>query len=302
MQESQAIYPKLTELNSQQTYRWVLWLATKCKQDNITEFSLDKIQPHWLDTKAQKLVYFLFLTIIAGLIVGLLYGVSTGWIGATIGGVTYGLVLASEKEIYPVRKLVFSAEFAKLNLPRAMLEALWWGVIYGLIDAVICYLIGGIPELIIGMVQVIIWGIVEGLIWGSLIPTFNKETNIYQSLQESAINAVIFTVIGGLAWLILYIIWLWVARQPWQPQSILLDTIVNGLFFGIYMGGFTCLQHFVLRLILVTNRVMPWNYANFLNHATTLGFLQLEDGHYRFKDDLLESLDGEKRGELPYSQ
>lgn len=291
----QTTYRRGTEPSSQQTYRWLLWLATKLKQDNTPDFFIERMQPHWLDTKSQKSVYRISIGMITGLICGLLYAISTGLIGATIAGVTYGVILATVKEIYPVRKLKLSAEFAKLSLPRSLVEGLWWGVIYAPIDAIVCGLIWGIPGIIIGIVQVLIWGLVEGLIWGSFVPTFRKEIINNQGMRESAINAVIFTIIGGVIWLGFYLIWVWAAREPWEPESILLDTIVNGLFFGIYMGGFACLQHFILRLILVANGAMPWNYAKFLNYATKLGYLEREGGCYRFKYDLLESPNPENR-------
>ncbi|MFB2969041.1 hypothetical protein ACE1CD_08715 [Aerosakkonema sp. BLCC-F183] len=277
------------EPNCQQTYRWLLCLAYKLKQDKSKEFSIEQMQPDWLETKSQKWRYRILVGIISGLAIALIYALGTGLIGATIGGLTYGLILAMTKEVYLVPKMRFSIKFAKFALWESLKQSLWWGFIYGFIDAIICWFIWGIPGFIIGMVQVIIWGLVEGIIWGCWEPEFTKENSSDRGIRESAINAVIFTVIGGILWLGFYLLYLWAVREPLEPLSIALDTISNGLFFTIYMGGFTCLQHFLLRSILAVDGAIPWNYAKFLDYATKQGFLEREGGRFSFKYDLLEN-------------
>ncbi|MEO8890799.1 MAG: hypothetical protein ABI417_04570, partial [Coleofasciculaceae cyanobacterium] len=63
----------------------------------------------------------------------------------------------------------------------------------------------------------------------------------------------------------------------------------NGIFFGIYVGGLACIQHFILRLILKYNKVIPWNYAKFLNYAVELGFLEQEGGRYWFINESVQT-------------
>ena len=279
------LYEKIDTLppdspNDQQTYYWLFWLASKLKQDDGT-FLIERMQPSWLDHK-QKCLYRISVGIIAGLVIGVIYGLTTGWVGAGIGGVTYGLIIGCDQVIYPIARLKFSIEYAKARFWSSVLEGLWWGLIYGLIDAIICGLIWGGEALIWGMVEVVIWGLVEGCIWGLWVPEFKKSTVSNQGIKESAKNAVTFTLIGGVAWLILYVLVL-KATDVTDVSSLLLDAISCGLFFGIYIGGLACLQHFVLRLILWWNGYMPWNYAKFLDYASEQGFLEREGGRYRFK-------------------
>lgn len=269
----------------QQTYHWLFWLASKLKQDNSTEFLIERMQPSWLETPQQKCLYRVSVGLTTGLLIGLIYEVSTGWIGAGIGGVTYGLILGCTPEIYPIESLKYSIEHAKVRLLDSVLEGLWWGLVYGLIDAVICGVIWGGEGLIWGMIEVVIWGLVEGCIWGLCVPEFKKITVSNQGIRESAKNAVTFTLIGGVAWLLLYGLVLKAVDEPLELNSLLLDGIGCGLFFGIYVGGLACLQHFVLRLILWWNGYIPWNYAKFLDYATERGFLEGEGGRYRFNHD-----------------
>lgn len=276
-----------TGSGEQQTKRWLLWLASQLKQDNSTQFLIESLQPSWLKSPQQKRLYQVLIGIIAGLVIGLIYSMSTGWIGAVFGGASYGLVLGRTPEIYPIRRLKVSLEYTRVKLLSSILEGLWWGIIYGLIDALICGFLWGLEASIWAMLQVVIWGLVEGIIWGTCVPELEKTTVNNQGMKESAKNAVFFTFIGGGAWLLLYIAVLKLMGESLELQSLLVDSISCGLFFGIYVGGFACLQHFVLRFLLWRSGDIPWNYAQFLKYATERGFLEPEAGGYRFKHSYL---------------
>src|SRR4028118_1396147 len=283
------IYLPGTEPSLQQTYHWLARLARQLKQENSTEFLIERMQSSWLENPQQKLLYQISVGLITGLLIALIYGFTTGLIGASIGGVTYGLILGCTKEIYPIPRLKLSLEFAKAHFFRSVLEGLWWGLIYGVIDALICWLIWGLEGLILGMTDALVWGLIEGLIWGLLVPELRNRKVSSQEIRESALNAGIFTVIGGVAWVLLYVGALLAMGEPLEPLDLLLDGIGNGVFFGIYVGGLACLQHFVLRLILKQSGAIPWNYAKFLDYATELGFLEWEGGRYRFiNESILE--------------
>jgi hypothetical protein len=282
------IYPPGSEPSLQQTHQWLARLARQLKQEETQEFLLEKMQPSWLETRKQKAYYQFSIGLITGIIVALIYVGTTGLIGASIGGLSYGIILGLTPAIYPITRLKFSLEFAKNGLLISIIEGLCWGLLYGIIDAVICGLIWGIKWLFLGMADSLVWGLIEGLIWGLFVPEFSHPTLSNQGMRESALNAAIFTVIGGIAWVVLYMGVLIAAEEPLEPLDLLIDGIGNGVFFGIYVGGFACIQHFVLRLILRQSNAIPWNYAKFLNYATELGFLQREGGRYRFIDDSVQ--------------
>lgn len=285
---NQTTYLPGTEPSIQQTYYWLGRLARQLKQDRTTEFLIERMQSSWLETPQQKQLYQISIGMITGLIIAIIYGTTTGLIGASIGGLSYGVILACTQEIYPIPRLRLSFEFAKARLLGSVLEGLWWGLIYGLIDAVICGLIWGVEGLILGMTDSLVWGLIEGIIWGVLVPEFSHITVSNQEIKESAVNAGIFTVIGGVAWVILYMGALLAIGEPLEPLDLLLDGIGNGIFFGIYVGGLACIQHVVLRLLLKQNKAIPWNYAKFLDYATELGFLERQGGCYRFIHDSVQ--------------
>jgi hypothetical protein len=277
-----------TEPSLEKIYYWLSRLARQLKQDNTTEFLIERMQPSWLETPSQKWLYQISIGLITGLMVAMIYVGTTGLIGATIGGLSYGVILACTQEIYPITRLKISLDFAKAKLLASVLEGLCWGLIYGIIDALICGLIWGFEGLILGMTDSLVWGLIEGLIWGLLVPDFYHTTVNNQGIRESSLNAGIFTVIGGVAWVLLYIGALLAMGEPLEPLDLLIDGIGNGVFFGIYVGGLACIQHFVLRLLLKQSGAIPWNYAKFLDYATELGFLEREGGRYRFINDSVQ--------------
>jgi hypothetical protein len=282
------IYLPSAEPSIEQTYHWLSQLARQLKQDNTTEFLIENIQASGL-TSPQKWLYQIAVGLITGLLIAMIYGTTTGLIGASIGGISYGIILGFSPEVYPIYHLKLSWKFAKTQLLSSILEGLGWGIIYGLIDALICGLIWGSEGIIEGMADSLVWGLIEGLIWGLCISDLNYPTVSNQGIKESGINAIIFTIIGGIAWVILYIAVLLLIGEPLEPRDLLLDGIGNGIFFGIYVGGLACLQHFILRLIFKYQGVMPWNYAKFLNYAVELGFLECEGGRYRFINESVQA-------------
>lgn len=281
-------YLPSTEPSLEQTYHWLGHLARQLKQNNTKDFLIENIQASSL-TSPQKWLYQIAVGLITGLLIALIYGTTTGLVGASIGGISYGIIIGLSSEIYPIYRLKISWKFAKTQSLNSIIEGLEWGIVYGLIDALICGLIWGMEGIIEGMADSLVWGLIEGLIWGLCISDLNHPTVSNQGIKESGINALIFTVIGGVAWLILYIVVLLLIKEPLEPLDLLLDSIGNGIFFGIYVGGLACLQHFILRLILKHQGVMPWNYAKFLNYAVELGFLEREGGRYRFINDSVQT-------------
>ncbi|MDZ8259566.1 hypothetical protein [Nostoc sp. ChiQUE01b] len=61
-------------------------------------------------------------------------------------------------------------------------------------------------------------------------------------------------------------------------------TFLLTLFYG---GGFACIQHVSLRLVLWCSGYIPWNYALFLNRAAQRRLIQQIGGRYRFIHRLL---------------
>ena len=171
-------------------------------------------------------------------------------------------------------------------------------------------MIGGLmvlPLLFVGssirLNSLLIMGLFAGLYFGFLFGLFGifrsseiesknfPNSLIWKSLHNGLIVVLIFVLIFVLIGLLLG---LFVGLN---------SNLIMGLFMGLIWGGFVggiwgfikglnqglraAIRHFTLRLILYQNGDIPWNYAQFLDHAAKYRFIQRVGGRYRFIHDLL---------------
>jgi hypothetical protein len=145
-----------------------------------------------------------------------------------------------------------------------------------------------------------IYGLVLGALFGALRggltgPEIERRTLPNQGIWQSIGNVRVFALVGGLTVGLLWgllnlvpdVLMFWRAPQAGDWWYIVLN---NVLFLGFLSGlvpGAACIQHFILRLVLWCNGVMPWRYVRFLDFATERMFLQRVGGRYRFLHDLL---------------
>jgi eukaryotic-like serine/threonine-protein kinase len=147
-------------------------------------------------------------------------------------------------------------------------------------------------------------------LWVGVILGFKKGTDIEgsvipnQGILRSQANAIkLLAISGTLAGFISLIVWSlyklnpsifwWIyygktSEYSWR-FALVIGSMV-GLSSGLVGGdnsGLVCIQHFILRLLLWSKGYIPWNYARFLNYATTQIVLQKVGGGYIFIHRLL---------------
>jgi len=64
--------------------------------------------------------------------------------------------------------------------------------------------------------------------------------------------------------------------------------LLGGVLVGLAYGGYACLSHVALRLILWHKGYLPWNIVRFLDYCTEHIFLRKVGGGYIFIHGLLE--------------
>jgi hypothetical protein len=65
------------------------------------------------------------------------------------------------------------------------------------------------------------------------------------------------------------------------------DGLAVGYLIWLLTGGFTCIQHGVLRFIIWRSNHAPWNYVRFLNYASGLILLKRDGGGYQYIHDYM---------------
>jgi len=148
--------------------------------------------------------------------------------------------------------------------------------------------LGAIHELLVGLGFVLVYGLVfgfvVGLITSGLTATIETRTIPNQGIRRSAQNAVPFGLLG---WLVGDLCGLRVYSLAYGDWTAGLNLgvfygPVIGSFVGLVTGGQPCILHFVLRLWLIRNVSIPWNFARFLDHAAERILLRKVGGGYIF--------------------
>lgn len=117
--------------------------------------------------------------------------------------------------------------------------------------------------------------------------------HINKSMALSKRNAVLAGLVGLMVGLIMQpFIFLVIFYLESDKLSHELNIVLNiGIFWGLiaalWYGGLDVIKHYTLRTILIMQGHTPRKYADFLDDAATLIFLQKVGGGYRFIHRLL---------------
>lgn len=127
---NQQWYPKGREPRPEKFRHWLMWLATKMKEKNMTNFSLQKLSLSWLETEREQQIYFIGIILITvlivsltasitGAIIGAIFGLASGMIFGIIAGVMSGLIIKMPLlENFMVRLVLCSYGYIPWNYQR----------------------------------------------------------------------------------------------------------------------------------------------------------------------------------------
>jgi hypothetical protein len=155
----------------------------------------------------------------------------------------------------------------------ALVMALVTGLIAALAGGVIGGAIGGLYLLL-----------KSGLTVGAIETRDGPNQGIHRSARNALVVGLIACAVSGIVlWLMAWLI----AEKPFgltaRAKGIgLVGGLVVGLLVALNAGGRATFEHFVLRLMLVRNRSIPWNYARFLDYAAERILLRKVGGGYIF--------------------
>lgn len=263
--------------------RWLAWLARQMVAHRQSVFLLERMQPDWLPGRWQQRLVIWGAAILGGLVGVLFFGLVGRLVGELVVGLVFGLVFGL------VGGLVVGLGKGAIE-PAETLHGSWPAAH----SALVGWLVGGlnagemprqdaanagmrhsahialISALVSGPVATLVFGLVGGLVGG---------------LVERKVVYLTFVLEGRLVeWLAAYL-------GAWLVMGLYVGLFVGlavGLVVGLEKGGAACLQHLVLRYLLVRNDLAPWKYVTFLDYATERILLHKVGGGYIFIHRLLQ--------------
>lgn len=287
-------------------------LARKLSGDSQTIFLIERMQPNWLRSGNQIWLYRIavgFMSALAGGVVlgltgslsgglscpdnrlrwnsqdALEWGVVTTLVGAVMGAL---IVTVGKKEIKPVE--AFEISLGSLSRSLMSRHTLTRGIAGGLIGAAglgLCSWLTG--QLVHGALLGLSWGMGFGLALGVSSGLTGSEieakTKPNQGIWRSALNAVWVGVIFGLMITLLAqmgFALMGISSTCRWMAGLLIFLGFGGLGVLVNEAGKACLRHFALRLVLLSQGIVPWNYSQFLDRAVENVFLQRVGGYYIF--------------------
>jgi hypothetical protein len=285
----------------------LVWLAKSLCGESLTEFWIERLQPSWLKSRhlqcLYRLVFSANFTLIFGVLLASIIWLGLGMIATEVLAIIIALIVAGfcafmfglwvwlthakDRVIRPVETLNWSSSVVR--------KALIIGGSIGLIVAIFSKMYGFI---FVGPLMVL-----TSELKGTPLQerTFANQ-GIWQSLKHSLTFAMIGAgILGGASIILMPLLitslfgneaWLKTHTSDWIfwfQFRLFLASCVSGLFFGLNSAGIACIQHFSLRIVLRLKRVVPFNYAKFLDDAIGRSLLRKVGGGYTFIHPLLQA-------------
>ncbi|NOQ33331.1 MAG: NACHT domain-containing protein [Methanosarcinales archaeon] len=286
---------------------WLSWLAKRMSQNGQTIFLIEKMQPDWLPTRAQRWI----MAIGVGGMIGLLYGLIACLILVILTGLPLfdrsvvvlsllsGLILGQFLELdYMLSRRyrsIHPIEMLRFSWPTIVTMALGVGLLAYLSTSLssmfVCMLL-----LFSGLHIAVYAGLTKGEIDARTVPN----EGVYRSARNALYAFIVFGSLLGLSFAL--ITWLrpWMLWLPGPFVVFVFVLFATGLPAGLHLGGRACIQHYVLRIMLRLNGSAPLNYVRFLDYAAGRIFLRKVGGGYIFVHRLLleyfASLEPEEEG------
>jgi len=294
---------KSKQYSEGQTVRWLKFLAQRMIQESKMTFLLEQIQPTWLQTITDQtryrdesiLILSLIIALITGVINGLRYVVKDG----LISGIRDGLVVAI---LFGLLSGLIGRKISKLSKEIETVELLNWSwkeFILGAKKGLYClpFLLlsrqGWLENLASTVLFIAFLGLIRGLKSLAVeVKTYPNE-GIQRSTTIWTFTIITFGLINGLTTMTSSI--LNIDEQYVELSGGLISLLISnicfglviGIVFGLRYGGAACINHFALRFILYRQKLIPWNYARFLDECCDRLLLQRVGGGYIFMHRLL---------------
>ncbi len=236
------------------------------------------------DSKWRSLRYAARIAVVAGIS----QGCAIGWfLGLRFGlgvvlVVTLCMGIAAWRFLEPNRVALlevwrWSGSRSRLGIGAAIALSLIFGIMYGMGYGATY---GWVMSLGVGLMVAIAGGFTSGEIETKISPNQGIRHSMLGALRMSLAIGIPFGLANGIGY---------GATMGWSSGigKGLGSTLESGTASWLICGGIACIQHLAIRYLLYRNKVIPWNYAAFLDYAAERTFLRKAGGNYIFVHRLL---------------
>lgn len=227
---------------------------------------------------------------------GLRKSITSGFIGAVAGAILGGLTgrpSLKARMIQGVETLHWSWSKARSAIRSGfqisnliIIIGLVMGTLFGMImgkhavvlEASLLISLGG--GLTFGLIRVLLGGFVPGELENKVFPN----QGIHRSLRSAVLCGIVLGATGEVIFMLLRNLCQTVCTD--RNFTLLFAPMTSALIIvplsALIYGGYACLSHLALRIILWLSGAMPWNYSRFLDYAAERLLLRKVGGGYVF--------------------
>jgi eukaryotic-like serine/threonine-protein kinase len=269
------------EFTEGETVGWLAWLARGMQQQGQTVFLLEQLQPSWLNTRCDRIIYIVGSRTVCGLLIGLIFGLIYSMTGGGIVAVSFGVVPG----------LIDAWRFSRFSISQGtekggphyclptfiILAVSLSGVLaYALRDILTGRWSAGEPVLLVlffyGLFIGLTFALTGGLFWGlrSLHRNVKSDVRSVETLRWSWPHAkircgdgLIYGLIGGLTVVVIFglIVWVNTGRFP-QRSFLVVNSLVAAVGCGVIGGLFGGLRGTILAIKAVPNLGIKMSIRN----------------------------------------
>jgi len=313
--------PNGQEPQPSQTLRWLSWLARSLQKRGQGEFLIERMQPSWLPNLRQQRLHRIGVVLMAAVLVGAIATLANlitnlGINSPLFWGAIAGAIAAFPDQISFVETLSWSPIRARRGLVMGLLQGTIGSLCLGVFLVATCSVIFMIDPIylktiratldsggILGLVIILATGLMGALLTGFLGTALERRISPKLGIWRSVRNTLIFAAIGFVVGLLVTGIFTSVVNLFFNLVSAVIPIplmfrilyyfpvmLKTGIMMGVISGlivSISCLQHFILRVMLWYNGSIPWNYDRFLRHVMQRMLMQHMGGRYHFNSRLL---------------
>lgn len=302
-----------TEYAPENILSWLGWLAEKMRQDNMTDFVPDRMQPTWLDRPS----FFRWtVRLVSGLVFGLLVWGLGGWLSGRLFSASvmaYALIAAlvwerteDAEQIQLEENVSWAWDRLVTNWYETLIRGLVSGLAFGLaVWGLVVWGLGGLglggwssfgSGLAFGLALGLVVALMESIDEVRAATMIERSHSLGDRLRASRRNVLIVGPVFGVVFGLVF-------GLAFGPVLGLVLGLGGGLAFGLFSrGGGEALKFDILRFLLWREGAIPWRYFRFLKNASDLLLLEQVGGTVRFRHLLLRDyfaeLTPERIGEL----